>query len=171
MFSILDKDPKKVKVYWFVHFHVTSKPFGGTYSVEKFDTDFVYKVNIRLGYKEEQRLSTFMLQIFNDLLSSDELTPQVARHTTYTDEERKYLKIIRPVNIGSVKYCMIRKMLIPESNLTTLDKYAVSGKYRIRSIAGSPERWYGLETSSVIIEYVPLFIESKPVSTPLKRRH
>ena len=171
MFSILDKHPKKAKVYWFVHFHVTSKPFGGSYSVEKFGTDFVYKVNIRLGYKEDQRLSTFMLQIFNDLLTANELKPQVARHTIYTDEERRYLKTIRPVNIGSVKYCMIRKTLIPESDLSTLDKYAVSGKYRIRSIAGSSERLYGLETSSVIIEYVPLFIESKPVSTPLKRRH
>ena len=34
-------------------------------------------------------------------------------------------------------------------------------KYFIRSLCGSPARWYGLENSSVIFEYVPLFSKTK----------
>ena len=140
LYSILDKQPKRSKAYWFVHFHVTTKPFGGNYSVETFGTDFVYRITIRLGYKEDQRLNVFMTQIFNDLLQSGELPSQITTHTIYSDEQRKNLKKLGPVNIGSVKYCMIRKSLIPESDLSKLDKFAVSSKYKIRAYAGSPER-------------------------------
>ncbi len=140
LYSILDKQPKRAKAYWFVHFHVTTKPFGGNYSVENFGTDSVFRITIRLGYKEDQRLNVFMTQIFNDLLISGELPLQVATHTIYSEEQKKTLKKLGPVNIGSVKYCMIRKTLIPESDLSDLDKFAVSWKYRIRAYAGSPER-------------------------------
>ena len=93
-----------------------------------------------MGYKEDQRLNVFMTQIFNDLLQSGELPLQVATHTIYSEEQKKNLKKLGPVNIGSVKYVMIRKALIPESDLTNLDKFAVSSKYKIRAYAGSPER-------------------------------
>ena len=73
LYSILDKQPKRAKAYWFVHLHVTSKPFGGNYSIENYGTDFMYRVTIRLGYKEDQRVNVFMTQIFNDLLKSKEL--------------------------------------------------------------------------------------------------
>ena len=126
LYSILDKQPKRAKAYWFVHFHVTTKPFGGNYSVETFGTDSVFRITIRLGYKEDQRLNVFMTQIFNDLLISGELPMQVASHTIYSEEQKKSLRKLGPVNIGSVKYCMIRKTLIPESDLSDLDKFAVS---------------------------------------------
>lgn len=126
LYSILDKQPKRAKAYWFVHISVTSKPFGGNYSVETFGTNFIYRITIRLGYKEDQRLNVFMTQIFNDLLQSGELPPQIATHTIYSEEQKKSLKKLGPVNIGSVKYCMVRKSLIPESDLSNLDKFAVS---------------------------------------------
>ena len=34
------------------------KPYGGDYSVETFGTDFIFKVIIRLGFKEEQLLDS-----------------------------------------------------------------------------------------------------------------
>lgn len=169
LYSILERQPKRAKAYWFVHFHVTEKPFGGNYSVESFGTNFVFRVTIRLGYKEEQRLNVFMSQIFSDLLKTGEIEPQISKHTIYTEEDKQKNKVW-PGNAGRIKYCMVRKSLIPETDLSNFDKLAVFWKYNIRSVAGSPERWYGLENSFVIIEYVPFFIESKPLSKPLTRK-
>lgn len=59
-------------------------------------------------------------------------------------------------------------MLVPESDIHPSDWAAVSLKYMIRRVAGSPVQWYGLENASVIVEYVPLFIKMK-ASNPLKR--
>lgn len=169
LYSILDKKAKRANAYWFVNFSVTSKPYGVAYRVENFGTDFIFRISIRIGWKEDQRLNVFMTQIFNDLLTSGELPPQVQIHTILSEEQKKKLKKIRPVNLGSVNYCMIRKTLIPESDLSALDKWAVSWKYRIRAFAGNPARWYGLENSSLLIEYVPLFINAKPNAKPIKR--
>jgi KUP system potassium uptake protein len=63
---------------------------------------------------------------------------------------------------------MVRKVLAPESNLSPRDYRTMNAKYAIRSFCGSPDRWYGLENSSVIIETVPLFSKVKPATT-LKR--
>ena len=34
-------------------------------------------------------------------------------------------------------------------------------KYFIRGLCGSPARWYGLENSSIVLEFVPLFAKTK----------
>lgn len=169
LYSILDKQPKKANAYYFVNITLTSKPYGGTYSIENFGTNFIFRVTIRLGFKEDQRLNVFMNQIFNDLLTTGELIPQVPVHSVLSKATQHKLKKYMPINLGSVKYCLIHKTLIPESDLTNFQKWAVEWKYRIRSYAGSPARWYGLENSSLIIEHVPLFISNKKLDTPLKR--
>ena len=43
-----------------------------------------------------------------------------------------------------------------------LDEFMLSVKYAIRKLAGSQIQWYGLDTSSLIIEHVPLTIGSRP---------
>ena len=53
------------------------------------------------------------------------------------------------------------KTLAPESDISNLKKLAVILKYKIRKIAGSPAKWYGLENSNMMIEYVPLFIQAQ----------
>lgn len=169
LYSILDKKVKRAEAYWFVNIHTTTQPFGGKYSVETFGTDFIYRVTIHLGFKEDQRLNVFMTQIFNDLLTSAELKPQKPKHTIYSEASRKRLKRYYPINLGSVVYCLIHKTLIPESDLSDIQKWAVSWKYRIRTYAGSPARWYGLENSSLLIESVPLFLDKKNLDEPLKR--
>lgn len=170
IYSIFQKKLKRAKAYWFVDFRVLSEPFGGNYSVENFGTNYVFKVIIRLGYKEDQLLNVYMNQIFNDLLHTGELLPQKSRHTMYTEEQIKHFKKFAPVNLGNVSYCIIRKNLMPNTALPPFQKSAVVWKYRIRNAAGSPESWYGLQSSSSIIEYVPFFIKYKPVKSPLPRK-
>jgi KUP system potassium uptake protein len=60
---------------------------------------------------------------------------------------------------------MLRKVLAPESNLSPRDYRTMNAKYAIRSHCGSPDRWYGLENSSIIFETVPLFSKVKPATT------
>ena len=52
-------------------------------------------------------------------------------------------------------------MLSPETDISGFDQRIIELKYLIRGFCGSPARWYGLENSSVIFEYVPLFSKTK----------
>ena len=56
---------------------------------------------------------------------------------------------------------MIRKMMPGEGDLSPIDNFLIHNKYLIRRLAGSPVRWFGLQTSRVLIEYVPLFLPKK----------
>ena len=163
MYSILDKHPKRAQAYWFVSVSVTDEPRTYSYSVENFGTDFIFKVNLYLGYKEDQRVNAYLRQVISELSATGELPPQPREYSIYPD----------PSPIGSFCFYMIHKTLAPESDVNPRDRAAIALKYAIRRVAGSPVRWFGLESSSVRYEYVPLFTTYKPVKrlTRIPPRH
>ena len=59
---------------------------------------------------------------------------------------------------------------IPKSELSFLDELVLNTKYAIRHVAGSKVRWYGLDTSSLVVETVPFIVGVKtPRSSRLER--
>ena len=153
LYSILNKRPKRAKAYWFLNVQVTDEPFTLAYTVNDYDTDYLFKVQLRLGYKVNQRVNAYLRQIVNDMVTSGELPPQQHKYSIYRN--------VGPV--GDFRFCMIRKVLGPDSDMSGWDMRVMSMKYGIRSFCGSPARWYGLENSMLVFEYVPLFANAKPV--------
>lgn len=153
LYSILDKHPKRARAYWFLNVEVMDEPHTFSYSVETFGTDYVFRVHLYLGYKVNQRVNAYLRQVVSDLSASGELPPQTHEYSVYK----------KPGPIGSFRFCMLRKMLAPESDVDSRERSAIALKYTIRRFAGSPARWFGLESSSVFYEYVPLFTKFKEV--------
>ena len=80
-------------------------------------------------------------------------------------QPREYSIYRNPGEVGDFRFCMLRKVLAPETNLSPRDLRTMNAKYAIRGWCGSPSRWYGLENSSIIFETVPLFSKVKPAET------
>lgn len=156
LYSVLDR-PKRARAYWFINIQVTDQPYTREYTVENFGTDYIFKIQLRLGFKVDQRINVYLRQIVEELIDSNELPSQESKYSIYGSGE-----------VGSFQFCLIRKLLIPESDITPAGRAAVSLKYAIRRVAGSSARWYGLENSALILEYVPLFIKMKNLR-PLRR--
>ncbi len=153
LYSIFDKHPKRAQAYWFLNVQVTDEPYTFEYSVENFGTDYVFRVTFYLGYKVNQRVNAYLRQVVSELSASGELPPQTSDYSVYKT----------PGPIGSFRFCMVYKTLAPESDVEASERTAIALKYAIRRHAGSPVQWYGLENSSVIYEYVPLFTKFKAV--------
>ena len=151
LYSILDKQPKRAKAYYFLNVQVTDEPFTHEYIVEDYGTDFLFKIQLRLGFKVNQRVNTYLYQIVENLVERGQLAPQ----------EHKYSIYLEPSHVGDFKFCLIRKTLSPETEISGINRRCMELKYFIRGLCGSPARWYGLENSSVIYEYVPLFSRTK----------
>lgn len=151
LYSILDKRPKRAKAYYFLNVKVTNEPYTHEFIVNDFGTDFVFKVQLRLGFRVNQRINTYLYQIVADLVERHQLAPQNHKYSIYRDHS----------NVGDFRFCLIRKVLSPESELSGFNAAVMAAKYLIRRFCGSPARWYGLENSSVLFEYVPLFGKSK----------
>ena len=158
LYSILDKEPKKADAYWFISVNTTNSPFQREYEVETFGTDYIFRVNLNLGFKVKQSVNVYLRQIVTDLLASGELPKQEKKHSIYG-----------PSDVGSFKFCMLRKRMPLEGDLSAVDNLFIHTKYFIRRIAGSPARWFGLETSNLIVEYVPLFLPRRDTTQRLER--
>lgn len=158
LYSILDRDPKRADAYWFISVNTTDQPYQKEYEVSTLGTDFIFRVNLNLGFKVRQSVNVYLRQIVHDLMKSGELPPQNKEYSVYG-----------PSAIGSFKFCMIRKMMPMEGELSSYDNLLIHTKYYIRRIAGNPARWFGLETSRVIVEYVPLFLPRKGQTDRLER--
>ena len=154
LYSILDKHPKRARAYWFINVHVTDEPYTHMYTVETFGTDFLFRVQLNLGFKVNQRVNAYLRQVVGDLMTSGELPPQ---HHAYSIYETRG-------NVGGFRFCMLRKMLAPETDIDRNDHRVMTIKYAVRRACGSPARWYGLENSSILIEYVPLFARMRPAT-------
>ena len=151
LYSILDKHPKRARAYWFLNVRVTDEPYTHTYTVDSFGTDFLFKVQLQLGFKVNQRVNAYLRQVVNDLMASGELPQQ---HHAYSIYEQRG-------NVGDFRFCMLRKTLAPETAISRSDRRVIYTKYTIRRLCGSPARWYGLENSSIMFEYVPMFAKMR----------
>ena len=145
LYSILDKDLKRAEAYWFVSVHVLNEPDTMYYEVETYDTDFIFRIRLYLGFKCSPRVNVYLRQIVQQLQAEGRLPIQ----------EKKY-SIYGPSSVGTFKFCIIHKSVPAKTELSSLDELVLHAKYNIRRLAGSKVRWYGLDTSSLIIEHVPL---------------
>ncbi len=115
------------------------------YHVETYGTDFIFRVKLDLGFQCSPRINVYLRQIVQDLQQSGELPSQEKRYSIYG-----------PSTVGTFKFCIIHKSVTTKTELSTLDERILNTKYAIRRMAGSKVTWYGLDTSSLITERVPL---------------
>lgn len=151
LYSILDKRPKRAKAYYFINISLTDDPNTREFIVNNFGTDFLFKITLRLGFKVNQRVNTYLYQIVGDLIENNQLAPQNHKYSIYKEHSE----------IGDFRFCLLRKVLAPETDINGFDARCLELKYFIRRICGSPARWYGLENSNIVFEYVPLFSKVK----------
>ena len=147
LYSILDKDAKRASAYWFISATVHDEPSVMRYEVETYGTDYIFRVRLHLGFKDHQRVNVYLRQIVSDLIESGELPPQNRKHSIYGKSD-----------VGNFKFCILHKVVPPKAGLSSMDEMVLNVKYAIRHISGSKAQWYGLDTSSLIVERVPLLV-------------
>ena len=145
LYSILDRDPKRAAAYWFFSIHLMDEPDVVRYKLETFGTDYIFRVRLELGFKNDQFLNAYLRPIVSDLLASGELPKQEKRFSIYG-----------PSDVGTFKFGFIRRSVASGTELTRFEEFILTAKYRIREMIGSQIHWYGLDTSLLIIESVPL---------------
>lgn len=159
MYSILDKRPKKADVYWFVHISVTDEPYQSDYIVDTFGTSYIVRVQLNLGFRVEQNLNVFLRQISTELVESGEIQLQSRTYTT-----------IKNRIVGDFRFILIQEQLSQESKLNLFESIILKVNLFIKKFTVSPSKWFGLDTSDVYIEKVPLFLGHSN-TTILKRKY
>ncbi len=157
IYSIFQKRPKRADIYWFVHVDTTDDPYTLEYKVNTIATDDIYKVTFRLGFRVEQRINLFFRKVIEDMVRNKEV-----------DITSRYESLNRQNVIGDFRFVVLEKFLSFENDLPFMERVVMNLYFSIKRFTTPEDRWFGLDSSSVKIEKVPLVI--RPVeNVKLKR--
>jgi K+ transporter len=85
--SILEKNPKRADVYWFVHVKTDNEPFTMKYCVKPIAKEDVYHLTFTLGFRIEPRLNYFFELALRDMVANNEVRRRAAirrwKNTTF----------------------------------------------------------------------------------------
>lgn len=152
IYSILDQEPKRAKVYWFITVHQTSAPYECNYTVDMLNTRNVVDVHLNLGFKKSQHVNIYIRQIINSLLKQHIIDDQTPNYSMVPNR-----------HVGSFKFVIQNQQfqdLGAQEFMGSIDRLLIGGRLVLQNITIPPALWYGLEFSDVVEEKVPLFLGS-----------
>ncbi|NEM97663.1 KUP/HAK/KT family potassium transporter [Pontibacter burrus] len=157
IYSIFQKRPKRADIYWFVHVETTDKPFTSEYKVKQLEPGHVIRIDFKLGFRVEQRINLFFRKVVEELVANGEV-----------DITSRYDSLSKQNRIGDFRFVVLEKFLSYENDLPFKNRLIMEWYFNIKKFAISESRWFGLDTSSVKVEQVPLVIS--PAKLPELKR-
>lgn len=147
IYSIFQKSPKRADYYWFIHVHVTDEPYTLKYKINHMLADDIVRVEFYLGFRIEPRLNLFFRKAVQELIKEKEINIST-----------RYSSIKNLNAIGDFKFVVLQRHLSVESDLRAREQFIMNLYFFIKKITISDEDAFGLETSSVVVEKVPLVL-------------
>jgi KUP system potassium uptake protein len=150
MYSIFNKQPKRADVYWFVHIDVLDEPYTMEYKVDVILPDDLIRVDFRLGFRVEQKINLYFRKVVEDMVKNHEI-----------DFSSPYTSLNKHNIVGDFKFVVLEKHLSYDNELSPLEEIIMDGHFLLKDISLSEASAFGLDTSSVVVEKVPLVIAPK----------
>jgi KUP system potassium uptake protein len=151
IYSILNRKPKRANIYWFVHVDVLDDPYTSEYSVDHIVKDEVIRIEFRLGFRVEQKITLMLKQVVQNLVSNKEVNIT----SRYTSLERNNV-------VGDFQIIVLEKFLSQDNELPFFERIIMKLYFWLKEISLSEERGFGLDPSNVIVEKFPLIVSNIP---------
>jgi KUP system potassium uptake protein len=147
IYSILQKHPMRADMSWFTHVDVMDVPYTMEYLVTELIKGNIIRIDFRLGFRIEPRINVMFRRVVEDMVKNFEV-----------DITSRYESLGRKNLIGDFRFVVMEKFLSYENELPFYEKIILDLYFFLKRISLSEERAFGLDTSSVTIEKVPLIV-------------
>jgi len=151
MYSVLQKLPKRADMYWFVHVDVLDEPYTQEYRVTELEKDNVFRIDFRIGFRIDPRVNLMFRQVIEELVKNKEV-----------DITSRYSSLKKRNMTGDFRFVVMEKFLSLDNELPFFQKIVMDIYFFVKRFALPEEKAFGLDTSSVTVEKVPLIV--KPIS-------
>ncbi len=156
--SIVRRAPKRADIYWFVNVNTTDEPYHTSYNIQIMDSvqtearnvDVIF-VRFNLGFRVEPRLNTMFRAVIKDMVKRGEI-----------DIASRYRSLGRLNQTGDFRFVLFKRFLSNDNELPPGEKLILDAYFVINSLAVSNQEYYGLDTSNVLVENVPLVVSPPP---------
>lgn len=147
MYSIFQKYPKRADVYWLLHIDVVDEPYTMEYKVNNILTDDLIRIDFKLGFRVEPRLNLFFRKVVEDMVKNKEV-----------DFTSRYTSLKKHQLVGDFKFVVLEKHLSHDNDLPWKEQVIMDIYFILKHLSLSESSAFGLDTSTVTVEKVPLVI-------------
>lgn len=145
IYSIFKKRPKRADVYWFVHVETLDTPFTSKYLVDTIIPKRCFFIRLKLGFKTPHRVNSLFNRILHEMADSGEI-----------DLTSPYPALHKYSMMADFKFVMLHSWASADSEVSTFERFIITGYRAIKSISLSTEEMFGLEAANIEIEKVPI---------------
>ena len=149
LYSIVNKQPKRADHYWFIHIDNVDTPDTLEYSVDIVAPQTIYFITMHLGFRIEPKISVYLRHIVEDLVADGNL-----------DLVSSYPSLRKRGIPGDFRFIILHRLFSPSSNCKRGASILMRLHEVLRGIGVSYRTSYGLDTSIVTAETVPLIINT-----------
>ena len=158
LYSIVNKHPKRADHYWLLHIEFSDAPDTLEYEIKTILPGHIFFVTFHIGYRVNPQVNIFLRQVVEDLVSAGQL-----------DLTSSYPSL-RAHNIpGDFRFVILRRIFSKSSTCHFSERFLLKTHDRFRWLSLSEKNTYGLDTSTVSIETVPLILSTTPTVRIRKR--
>ena len=150
--SILNRQPKRADVYWFVHLEVEDEPYTMSYRVHKLHDNTIIFIQFRLGFRIEPRINLFFRKVIENMVAAGEV-----------DIVSRYESLCRHGIVGDFHFVLMDSYLSRDNQLRWQDKLIMDGYFLLKHLSITDTKAYGLDLSAVTSEKHPLVISAPKV--------
>jgi len=159
IYSILKRQPKRADVYWILHVDILDNPSTLEYRVIELYPNRIYRIDFYLGFKVQPKIAEYFTQVLNCLRDDGKINlvsphPSLTKHGIPADF--RFVHIDRRVN--------------QNIELPLLEKLAINIYYYFKRIGIGDVSAFGLDSSIVTVERIPLTIPSRSKTPVIKLR-
>lgn len=157
IYSLLNKQPKRADIYWFIHVDTLDNPYTAEYEVTHIIPNDIIRVEFRLGFRVQPRINLMFKKVVEDLVANSEVNVL-----------SRYESLERSKIVGDFQVIVMEKYLSDDNELPLSERIIMKFYFMLKEISLSEEKGFGLDTSNVIVEKFPLIVST--VSYPRLKR-
>jgi len=149
MYSILQKQPKRADIYWFVHIEVVDEPYKMSYKTEVIEKEDIVWVTFKLGFRVEPRINLLFRKVVEELVRNKEVNIM-----------SRYNSLDKHNITGDFKFVVIQRFLSFENELSISNDLILRIYFILKKFSLPDEKEFGLDYSNVVVEKSPLILSS-----------
>jgi KUP system potassium uptake protein len=149
IYSIIQKQPKRADVYWLVHVDVVDEPYTQEYKVDFLIPGKLIRIDFKLGFRIEQRVNLLYRKVVEDLVKNGEI-----------EITSQYKSLKKHGVAGDFRFVLLEKTLSKFSNLSFFEETVMNMYIVLKKLSLSEVSSFGLDSSYVEVEKVPLIFVS-----------
>jgi KUP system potassium uptake protein len=149
IYSILQKEPKRADIYWLIHVDTVDDPFTRDYKVEFLIPGKLVRVEFRLGFRVEHSINLLFRKVVEELVTNGEV-----------DITSQYKSLRKHKIAGDFHFILLEKHLSRYTSLNLYERTVMQYYLLLKRISLSEQRSFGLESSYLEVEKVPLIFVS-----------